>query len=735
MPELLLEIRSEEIPARMQRRAAEQLKERLAAMLSEAGFTPAKDAVATYAGPRRLTAVVADLPTAQPDRTVERKGPKADAPQGAIDGFLKAAGLSSLDQAEQRDSGKGVFYFAVQRQPGRATTEVIAEIVPALIKAFEWPKSMRWATYSQRWVRPLHAVLCIFDGKKVEGRIDLGGGELAFTDETVGHRFLAPAPFAVTSFSDYADKLDAACVMVDAAERRAYIARIAGQRAGEGGMQLRVDEGLLDEVTGLVEWPVPLLGKIDDAFMDLPAEVLTTSMRAHLKYFACLRLDDSLAPRFVVVANMENADGGAQVVAGNERVLRARLSDARFFWDQDRKRKLSERVADLRTILFYQGLGTIAEKAERTSELAKLIAARMKLSGDAQAMAGCAAKLAKADLTTGMVGEFPELQGVMGRYYARLDGEPEAIANAIAEHYSPKGPDDRCPTAPVSVAVALADKIDTLVGFFAIDEKPTGSKDPFALRRAGLGVIRLIVENQLRVPLAPLLKEQHMRILQEIGSRDIEKKEKAAREHDLDARIFHFSEVPIDPSGDIGGVRLTVPMRALLDFLADRLKVHLRDQGLKHDIVSAVFAVPGGEDDLVRLIQRGEALKSFLASDDGANLLVAYRRAANILRIEEKKDGKRYDRLADPKLFVTPEEAKLHQAILDIAAKADPRLADEDFGGAMAVLAGLRQPVDDFFDRVTVNAAAADLRANRLCLLSQIRVAMDAVADFSKIEG
>ena len=697
MPELLLELRSEEIPARMQRRAAEQLKERLQAMLADAGFTLAKDAVATYAGPRRLTALVADLPQAQPDRTVERKGPKVGSPQGAIDGFLKATGLASLDQAEQRDSGKGVFYFAVQRQLGRATTEVIAEIVPALVKAFEWPKSMRWATYTQRWVRPLHAILCVFDGKKVEGKIDLGGGELAFTDETVGHRFLAPAAFAVTSFSDYADKLDAANVMVDAVERRAYIARIAGQRAGEGGMQLKADEGLLDEVTGLVEWPVPLLGKIDDTFMDLPAEVLTTSMRAHLKYFACLRLDDSLAPRFVVVANMENADGGAQVVAGNERVLRARLSDARFFWDQDRKKTLAERIPDLAKVLFYQRLGSVAEKAERVAGLARWLAAKIP-SCDA-ALAERAGRLAKADLTTGMVGEFPELQGVMGRYYARHDGEPDMVADAIAEHYAPKGPDDRCPTAPVSVAVALAEKIDTLAGFFAIDEKPTGSKDPFALRRAALGAIRLVIENKLRIGLLELFDRAH-------------------------ALYAGFDRAKAD------GVA-----RALLDFLADRLKVHLRDQGLKHDIVSAVFAVPGGEDDLVRLIARGEALKGFLASDDGANLLVAYRRAANILRIEEKKDGKRYDRLADPKVFAMPEEAKLHQAILDVAAKADPLLADEDFGGAMAALAGLRQPVDDFFDRVTVNAEESGLRVNRLCLLSQIRVAMDAVADFSKIEG
>ena len=681
----------------MQRRAAEQLKERLTALLTENGFALAADAVATYAGPRRLTAVVADLPTAQPDRTVERKGPKVGSPQGAIDGFLKGSGLASLDQAEQRDTGKGVFYFAVQKQPGRATAAELAEIVPALIKAFDWPKSMRWATWSQRWVRPLHAVLCVFGGETVPGKIDLGGGAMGFTNETVGHRFLAPASFGVTSFEDYADKLDKAYVMIDAAERRAYIGRIAGQRAGEHGLQLKADDGLLDEVTGLVEWPVPLVGRIDEEFMSVPPEVLTTSMRVNQKYFACLRLDERLAPYFVVVANMENEDGGRQVVAGNERVLRARLSDARFFWDQDRKRKLADRVGDLGSILFYQGLGTVADKAERIAKLARWIAT--KIPGCDPAAAERAGRLAKADLTTGMVGEFPELQGVMGRYYARHDGEPEMIAEAIAEHYAPKGPDDRCPIAPVSVAVALADKIDTLVGFFAIDEKPTGSKDPFALRRAALGAIRLVLENKLRLGLLDLFE----------------------RAHALHAGVDRTKADSV--------------ARALLDFFADRLKVHLRDQGLKHDLVAAVFAVPGGEDDLVRLISRGEALKGFLASDDGANLLVAYRRAANILRIEEKKDGKRYDRLADPKRFAMPEEAKLHQAIAEVGSKADPRLADEDFAGTMGALSDLRQPVDDFFDKVTVNADEAELRVNRLCLLSQIRVGMDAIADFSKIEG
>jgi glycyl-tRNA synthetase beta chain len=704
MAELLLEIRSEEIPARMQRRAAEQLRERLSALLAENGYALAKDAVTSFVGPRRLVAVVADLPVSQPDRTVERKGPKVGSPQGAIDGFLKGAGLASLDQAEQRDSGKGVFYFAVQTQKGRDTAAVLGELVPTLIKAFEWPKSMRWSGYAQRWVRPLHAILCVFDGKPVAGSLDLGGGSassnssLAFTDETVGHRFLAPAAIKVTGFADYMAKLEAAYVMVDQDERRALIKRLAGQAAGNDGLWIKADDGLLDEVTGLVEWPVPLLGKIEAGFMDLPPEVLTTSMRAHQKYFACLTTsDESLAPRFVVVSNMETADGGRQIVAGNERVLKARLSDARFFWDQDRKKTLADRVPDLASVLFYQKLGTVAEKAERIAALARWIAA--KTPGCDAALAERAGRLAKADLTTGMVGEFPELQGLMGRYYARHDREDAAVAEAIADHYSPKGPEDRCPTAPVSVAVALADKVDTLVGFFAIDEKPTGSKDPFALRRAALGVIRLVLENKLRIGLLDLFAAAHRQ----------------------------YAGLDQKASEAVAG--------ALLDFFADRLKVHLKDQGLRHDVIAASMTVPGGEDDLVRLIARGEALKAFLASDDGANLVTAYRRAANILRIEEKKDGQRYDRLADPARFAVPEEAKLFQAIGDVSTRADVLLADENFAGAMGALSRLREPVDAFFDQVTVNADQAEIRVNRLCLLSQIRVAMDAVADFSKIEG
>jgi len=697
MAELLLEIRSEEIPARMQRRAAEQLRERLSTLLAENGYALAKEAVTSFVGPRRLVAVVADLPVAQPDRTVERKGPKVGSPQGAIDGFLKGAGLTSLDQAEQRESGKGLFYFAVQTQKGRDTASVLAELVPALIKAFEWPKSMRWSGYAQRWVRPLHAILCVFDGKPVAGSLDLGGGALAFTDETVGHRFLAPAVIKVTGFADYKAKLEDAYVMVGQDERRALIKRLAGQVAGNDGLWIKADDGLLEEVTGLVEWPVPLLGRIEADFMDLPPEVLTTSMRAHQKYFACLTTsDESLAPRFVVVSNMETADGGKQIVAGNERVLKARLSDARFFWDQDRKKALADRVPDLASVLFYQKLGTVAEKAERIAALASWIAAKL---GTDVALAERAGRLAKADLTTGMVGEFPELQGLMGRYYARHDQEDAAVAEAIADHYSPKGPEDRCPTASVSVAVALADKIDTLVGFFAIDEKPTGSKDPFALRRAALGVIRLVLENNLRIGLLDLFN------------------------------------VAYGKYADFNSSSSDAVAQALLDFFADRLKVHLKDQGLRHDVIAAAMTVPGGEDDLVRLIARGEALKAFLASDDGANLVTAYRRAANILRIEEKKDGQRYDRLADPARFAVPEEAKLFQAIGEVSSRADPLLADEDFVGAMGALSRLRAPVDEFFDRVTVNADQADVRVNRLCLLSQIRVAMDAVADFSKIEG
>jgi glycyl-tRNA synthetase beta chain len=696
MAELLLELFSEEIPARMQARAAEDLKRLVTEKLKEAGLSVTR--AEAYATPRRLALVVDGLPESQPDLKEERRGPRAGAPEQAIQGFLKASGLASLDQCEQRDTGKGVFWFAVMEKKGGRTAEMLPALLSDAIVALPWPKSMRFADQAFRWVRPLHAIVATFDGAPLEGAVDLGGGKtLAFGNETRGHRFLAPESFVVAEFGDYRVKLKESYVILDPAERRALIATQAEKLAAAEGLTVKPDDALLDEVTGLVEWPVVLMGSIDEAFMAVPPEVLTTSMRTHQKYFSLLKSDGSLAPRFIVVANMAAKDGGKTIVAGNERVLRARLADAKFFWDQDRKVKLEERVPALKDIVFHAKLGTVADKSDRVETLAFELASMIPGADIDQVRT--AARLAKADLTSGVVGEFPELQGIMGRYYALHEGEKKAVADAIAEHYGPLGPNDRCPTAPVSVAVALADKIDTLVGFFAIDEKPTGSKDPFALRRAALGVIRLILENKLRLPLLKVFAAANRLLGDQLGT-------KAAG---------------FDKDG-------------LLDFFADRLKVALREQGVRHDLISAVFAL-GGEDDLVRLLARVEALKKFLDSDDGANLLTAYKRASNIVRIEEKKDGATYDGAIDAGKLTVAEEKALHGALAEARAASAKSLQAEDFAGAMAALAKLRRPVDDFFDKVTVNCDDAALRANRLRLLSQIRATLHGVADFSRIEG
>ncbi|MCA1939779.1 MAG: glycine--tRNA ligase subunit beta [Caenispirillum bisanense] len=691
MTEFLLEVFSEEIPARMQAKAAEDLKSLLLAGLEKQGLTPENPRA--FVTPRRLVVVMEGLPLSQPDVKEERKGPKVDAPAAAVDGFLRSTGLT-LEQCEQRDTPKGKVWFAVIEKPGRETVEVLKDVVEQALADLPWPKSMRWGTNPTRWVRPLHRIVALLNGREVD--VQYAGVQAGA--ETVGHRFLAPEPFTVGDFDGYREKLRAAYVMLDPAERSRVILTEAQRLCEAEGLTLKDDEGLLREVAGLVEWPVVLMGRIDDTFMDVPAEVLTTSMRSHQKYFSVLNPDGSLAPRFVVVANMVAEDGGQAIVAGNERVLRARLSDAKFFWDQDRKAKLESRVARLKDRVFHAQLGTDWDKVSRIRRLAGEIAAHM---GADAALVDRAAELAKADLSTGMVGEFPELQGIMGRYYALGDGEPQAVADAVAEHYSPLGPNDRCPTAPVSVAVALADKIDTLVGFFGIEEKPTGSKDPFALRRAALGVIRLILENKLRLPLRTVFQ------------------------HAVEAFV---------EAKHVAGDREAVVAGELLDFFADRLKVHLREAGVRHDLVTAVFAL-GGEDDLVRLLARVDALSAFVGSEDGANLLVAFRRAANILRIEEKKDGVAYRGAVDAGALVLPQEQALAAALDAAEPAARSALSAEDFAGAMAALAGLRAPVDAFFDDVTVNAEDAALRRNRLHLLGRIVAVMGEVADFSKIEG
>jgi glycyl-tRNA synthetase beta chain len=691
MTELLLELRSEEIPARMQARAAADFERAVIDRLKEAqlAFTSAE----SFVTPRRLVLVVDGLPDRQPDLREERRGPRIGAPDQAIQGFLKANGLATIEQCERRKADKGEFWFAVIERKGRPTAEVLPELIEAAAVSLAWPKSMRWGENTVRWVRPLSNVLGLFGGKPLPGTL-LG---LRFNAKTRGHRFLSPGEIEVSSFVDYRQKLKAAHVVLDAAERQRLIVEGTQARAKEAGLTVRDDPGLLAEVTGLVEYPVVLMGRIDDRFMDVPKEVLITSMRAHQKYFAALGPDGALAPRFIVIANITAPDGGKAIVAGNERVLRARLADAKFFWDLDRKRKLEERVPSLDDIIFHAKLGTVGQKTARLQLLAGELAA--SIPGCDRDLARGAALLAKADLKTGMVGEFPELQGVMGRYYALAEGEKPAIADAIADHYAPAGPSDRCPKAPVSVAVALADKLDTLFWFFAIDEKPTGSKDPFALRRAALGIIRLILENGLRLPLRQAFE-----------------------------LAYQGEAVKIDSA------RRDAVIGELLEFFADRLKAHLREKGVRHDLVSAAFSLTA-EDDLVRLMARVEALGRFLGTDDGANLLTAYRRAANIVRIEEKKDGVRHDGVVDEAALAQAEEIELSRRLKAVWKEAGEKLDREDFVAGMTALAALRAPIDAFFDKVTVNADDAKLRANRLKLLSQIRATMNRVADFSEIEG
>ncbi|EKV29197.1 Glycyl-tRNA synthetase beta chain [Caenispirillum salinarum AK4] len=783
MTEFLLEVFSEEIPARMQAKAAEDLKTLLVKGLEKAGITPENPRC--FVTPRRLTVVMEGLPLSQPDVKEERKGPKVDAPEKAIEGFLRATGLT-LDQCEQRDTPKGPVYFAVIEKKGRETIEVLPEIIVEALANLPWPKSMRWGTNPTRWVRPLHRIVALLNGRQID--VEYAGVKAGA--ETEGHRFLAPEPFPVGDFDSYREKLTSAYVMLDPEERRRVIRTEAQRLCESEGLKLKEDEGLLREVMGLVEWPVVMMGRIDDEFMDVPEEVLTTSMRSHQKYFSVNTKDGALAPRFVVVSNMIAEDGGQAIIAGNERVLRARLSDAKFFWDQDRKQPLEKRVDGLKDRVFHAQLGTEYDKVQRIRKLAGEIAAPM-ISANQLELVDRAAALCKADLPTGMVGEFPELQGIMGRYYALHDGEAPAVADAIASHYSPLGPNDECPQAMVSVAVALADKIDTLAGFWAIDQKPTGSKDPYALRRAALGVIRLIRENNLRISLGQIARHAllaHIEcLLHEIAtdasnpgigagspesygemwletppsvlikgtelerqlivaSRALEiPEEEYEAAQNISSRLLRqfyenlmrlFSEDAGERgrAGEYFDAKIKSYVSDFLDFFADRLKVHLREQGVRHDLVTAVFAL-GGEDDLVRLLARVDALSGFLETEDGANLLVAYRRSSNILRIEEKKDGVSYSGAVNADALALPQEQALAAALDSVEPAARQAIAEEDFANAMAALARLRAPVDAFFDDVTVNAEDSKLRENRLRLLSRITAVMGEVADFSKIEG
>lgn len=713
MSDLLLELFSEEIPAGMQARGAQDLQRLVTDGLKAAGleFSGAKN----FAGPRRLTLVVEGLPDKSPDISEERKGPRVGSPDKAIEGFLREAGLNSIDEAEiVSDEKKGDFYVARISKPGRATADVIAELVPGVIRQFPWPKSQRWGAGRLRWVRPLHSILCLLDGSVVPFEVD----GIASGDTTYGHRFMAPDAIQISNFAGYAKALREAFVVLDAQEREAIILEDARKAAQGEGLELVEDAGLLSEAAGLVEWPVVLMGRFDDAFLDLPPEVIVTAIRKHQKCFSLKEArsaegatgkekerakSGNLASRFILVSNLVAEDGGQKIIDGNERVVRARLSDAQFFWDQDRKVRLEDRLPELKDIIFHEKLGTQAERVERLKALAGELA---PIVGADPEKAVRAAALCKADLVTGMVGEFPDLQGLMGKYYALAQGEDASVAAAIEEHYKPVGQGDSVPTDPVSIAVALADKLDTLVGFWAIDEKPTGSKDPYALRRAALGVIRACLENSLRVGL----------------------KAGFAQAWQLHQQGRLASDKSATVTTGLEGVEYH-----LLAFFHDRLKVYLRDRGARHDLIDAVISPEA--DDLLMIVARVEALGKFLETEDGANLLAGVKRAANILRIEEKKDKRSFDGAPDAALFQQDEEKALAAAIDAASAEAKAAIEREDFEGAMSAIAGLRAPVDAFFDHVTVNADDPQIRENRLKLLNRIRESTLSVADFSKISG
>jgi glycyl-tRNA synthetase beta chain len=718
MPDLLLELFSEEIPARMQEKAAEDLKRLVTGRLVDVGLV--YEGAEAFVTPRRLALAVEGLPARQPDVHEEKRGPRVGAPANAIAGFLKSAGLASIGEAKiQKDSKKGDFYVALIEKPGRDAIEVVAEILPGVIQEFPWPKSMRWGVGNLSWVRPLHSILATF-GPQTEApevvRFKVDGIESG--DVTYGHRFLAPEPFSVRRLDDYVQKLERAKVVLDAKRRAQMILTDARNLAFAQGCELIEDEGLLAEVAGLVEWPLVLMGSFEPKFLEIPPEVIRATIRTNQKCFVLRDTSNTrLMNRFILVANTEPADGGKAIVAGNERVIRARLADAKFFWDTDLQVKLEDRLKKLSEIIFHEKLGTQAVRVERIVRLAKELAPTVK--ADVQ-KAERAARLCKADLVTQMVGEFPELQGTMGKYYAEAQREDEAVAHAIEDHYKPQGPSDLVPADPVSIAVALADKLDPLVGFWALDQKPTGSKDPYGLRRAALGVIRIILSNEIRLRLQSFF-------------------EKALDNYDLvrvtpeDKWPPHFKTLSVVQQR-IELRKMIAAEPELMAFFSDRLKVQLREQGARHDLVDAVFAL-GGQDDLVLIVRRVEALGKFLDTDDGRNLLAGYKRATNIIRIEEKRDGRTYAGAPNPELYRQAEEWALAGAIEAAKQDAAAAVAREDFAAAMTAMAKLRPTVDAFFDKVTVNVEDARLRENRLKLLNEIREATRAVADFSRIEG
>jgi glycyl-tRNA synthetase beta chain len=760
MPDLLIELFSEEIPARMQPRARDDLRKMITDGLINAGLTYAS--AGAFSTPRRLALSVEGVTAHSPALREERKGPRTDAPDAALQGFLRSTGLTR-DQLEIRDDKKAQVYFAVVEKPGRPAAEIVAEVLDATIRNFPWPKSMRWGAGSLRWVRPLHSILCILTTEAGAEVVPVAVDGIVAGNTTRGHRFMAPGAFAVTGFDDYAAKLRAAKVMLSADEREAEIWNTAQNLAFAQGLELVEDRALLTEVAGLVEWPVPLMGPIGADFLHLPPEVLQTSMREHQKFFSVKNPASGRIERFVTVANVQTADEGATILAGNGKVLAARLSDARFFWDNDlreAKAGMGAWAEGLRAVTFHNKLGSQADRIDRIAALAAEIAPMV--AADA-ALAQQAARVAKLDLRSAMVGEFPELQGLMGMYYATEAGLPDAVAKAARDHYSPLGPSDAVPTDPVSVAVALADKLDTLTGFWAIDEKPTGSKDPFALRRAALGVIRLVLGNGVRVSVADCVASSFGLLLasfaangrllrldrtgdgQEIvrgASNPV-----AASDGVLSACLPPISDLlkwNTDRRLSFSGVtfssdnplvpKLEEVTEQMLSFFHDRLKVFLKDEGIRHDVIDACLAMPGN-DDLTLLVKRARALNATLATPDGANLVQGFKRANNILAQAEAKDGVEYSYGADPKFAETPEETALFAALDAAEAAIKPAMATEDFTAAMTAMATLRAPIDAFFTTVQVNSDNPIIRRNRLNLLHRIRATCGQVADLTRIEG
>ena len=720
MPDLLLELFSEEIPARMQAKAADDLRRMVTDRLVAEGLV--YDGARAFATPRRLALTVVGIPVRQPDLKAERRGPRVGGPDAAIQGFLKASGLASIDQAKIERDAKGEFYIALIESKGRQTIDVLADMLPVVIHSFPWPKSMRWGARSTKpgalsWVRPLRAITATFGLETEEPDVvQFSVDSIEAGQTTFGHRFMAPAAIKVRRFEDYDAKLLAAKVVLDPERRKDCILTDGKQLAFAQGFDLVEDPMLLEEVAGLVEWPVVLMGAFDPAFLSTPGEVIRATIRNNQKSFV---LSDprtgKLANKFVLAANIEATDGGKTIVAGNERVIRARLSDAKFFYETDLKTRLEDRLAKFDAIVFHERLGTQSERIARIGRLAGELA---PLCGAGGEKAKRAALLAKADLLTQMVGEFPELQGVMGKYYALAQGEDASVAAACEEHYKPQGPNDRVPTDPVSVTVALADKIDTLVGFWMINEKPTGSKDPYALRRAALGVIRLLIENRIRAHLVALF-DKHPSIELDFIADAL----RSAGTSGITRKLVTWNDRSVDQTSV-----------ALLDFFIDRLKVQLREQGARHDLVDAVFALQG-QDDLLMIVRRVEALGKLLDTDDGKNLLAGTKRASNILAIEEKKDKLSFEGAPDPALYRLKEEKALAQTIAQVKSEASEAVGMEDFAGAMTIMARLRPAVDAFFDQVRVNDDDPRIRENRLKLLNEIRTATHAVADFSRIEG